>query len=184
MRTTYWHSPRRSASGAQPKLLLEPVKTAGVSKRRKSAKLDNYSGPARLRPLPPQPNLGGSSNGRTPDSGSGYQGSNPCPPATCAYQMRCSLHFKRGKRTFLFLTAVSPCLGGYPLSKWPRPHRLAVRTPASHVGNTGSSPVGVTPDFACETRSAAAKTHRRSSLRRWAFRVSGSGVPTCVRASV
>ena len=24
-----------------------------------------------------------------------------------------------------------------------RPHRLAVRTPASHVGNTGSIPVGV-----------------------------------------
>lgn len=25
--------------------------------------------------------FGGSSNGRTPVSGSGYQGSNPCPPA-------------------------------------------------------------------------------------------------------
>ena len=77
---------------------------------------------------------------------------------SAAYQMRQAVFTSSAvKRTFLFLTAASPCLGGYPLSKRPRPHRLAVRTPASHVGNTGSSPVGVTPDFACETRSAAAK---------------------------
>ena len=30
-------------------------------------------------------------------------------------------------------------------SRSSRPHRLAVRTPASHVGNTGSIPVGVAP---------------------------------------
>ena len=37
----------------------------------------------------------------------------------------------------------------------PRPHRLAVRTPASHVGNTGSIPVGVATDFASENAKIA-----------------------------
>jgi hypothetical protein len=71
--------------------------------------------------------LGGSSNGRTPDSGSGYQGSNPCPPARRAHQ------------TARFLLRLHG------------PHRLAVRTPASHVGNTGSIPVGVAPARAPKT---------------------------------
>ena len=57
--------------------------------------------------------LGGSSNGRTQDSGSCYLGSNPSPPA----------HFS-SDRSF-------------------RPHRLAVRTSASHAGNAGSIPAGV-----------------------------------------
>jgi hypothetical protein len=64
--------------------------------------------------------LGGSSNGRTPDSGSGYQGSNPCPPARRADQS-----------------------ASHSSLRVQRPHRLAVRTPASHVGNMGSIPIGV-----------------------------------------
>ncbi len=77
----------------------------------------------------PQPlrYLGGSSNGRTADSGSAYQGSNPCPPA---------------ERLCYSAPLVSPCVASGP-------HRLAVRTPASHVGNTGSIPVGVA-DFPSE----------------------------------
>ncbi len=59
--------------------------------------------------------LGGSSNGRTADSGSVYQGSNPCPPATLRHHSR----------------------------RTPRPHRLAVRTSPSHGGNVGSIPTGV-----------------------------------------
>jgi hypothetical protein len=73
--------------------------------------------------------LGGSSNGRTADSGSAYQGSNPCPPAQAHAR-------RKGTR--------SACVT--------RPHRLAVRTPASHVGNTGSIPVGVTHCPWCETK--------------------------------
>src|SRR5699024_2720666 len=53
--------------------------------------------------------FGGSSKGRTPDSGSGYLGSNPSPPAHSI-----------------------------------RPHRLVVRTPASHAGNRSSNLRGVT----------------------------------------
>src|SRR6478609_9564247 len=67
--------------------------------------------------------LGGSSNGRTQDSDSCYLGSNPSPPAT--------------------FTAVS---GASPRTRnWP--HRLAVRTSASHADNTSSILVGVTSKF-------------------------------------
>lgn len=71
---------------------------------------------ARLR-CPGPRLLGGSSNGRTTDSGSVYLGSNPSPPA----------------KRFLEVE-----------NDWrPRPHRLAVRTSASHAGNAGSIPAGV-----------------------------------------
>src|SRR6478609_3327511 len=64
--------------------------------------------------------LGGSSNGRTQDSDSCYLGSNPSPPAT----------FTAG-------------FGRLPPNPhWP--HRLAVRTSASHADNTSSILVGVT----------------------------------------
>jgi hypothetical protein len=95
--------------------------------------------------------LGGSSNGRTADSGSAYQGSNPCPPAQRMPYGRRSRH-----AAVTVVTVVTLSHGSFrsprssrfaTLSKRhaSRPHRLAVRTPASHVGNTGSIPVGVTP---------------------------------------
>jgi hypothetical protein len=59
----------------------------------------------------------GSSNGRTPDSGSGYQGSNPCPRTES---------------------------GGSPRRFCYRPHGLAVRTAPSHGAISGSIPDGVT----------------------------------------
>ncbi len=61
---------------------------------------------------------GGSSNGRTQDSGSCYQGSNPCPPAR-------------------------PLSSAVGLLHRTRSHRLAVRTSASHAGNAGSIPAGI-----------------------------------------
>ena len=66
---------------------------------------------------------GGSSSGRTADSDSANQGSNPCPPA---------IYFVDHRR----------CSG---LTIWS--HRLAVRTLAFHVGNRGSSPLGITIFF-------------------------------------
>src|SRR5690606_28523401 len=65
----------------------------------------------------------GSPNGRTTDSGSVYLGSNASP----RIHFRFSSHLDR-----------SHCLFG----SWP--HRLAVRTSASHAGNASSSLAGVT----------------------------------------
>jgi hypothetical protein len=59
----------------------------------------------------------GSSNGRTPDSGSGYQGSNPCPRTQSSVR---------------------------EFESYDWPHGLAVRTAPSHGVISGSSPDGVT----------------------------------------
>ena len=45
-----------------------------------------------------------------------------------------------------------------------RPHRLAVRTPASHVGNTGSIPVGVA-NISCENHKAIVRNQPSAGAR-------------------
>lgn len=70
-----------------------------------------------------------SSNGRTTDSGSVYLGSNPGRSAA-----------SQNDAALLRVRAFS---GRPPEAPDIRPHRLVVRTSASHAGNRGSTPLGV-----------------------------------------
>jgi hypothetical protein len=126
--------------------------------------------------------LGGSSNGRTADSGSAYQGSNPCPPAGLARQSAltsptplalASLAFDSYRGPF-----VLPLLALFSRFGPPGPHRLAVRTPASHVGNTGSIPVGVAKFFPGENGKRQGLAHQQSDP---VTELSDGLIPACFR---
>lgn len=96
---------------------------------------------ARLHGATPQ-SLRGSSNGRTPVSGSGYQGSNPCP--------RAGLFLFRPLAVSSLLSRSSPLptlqarTAKAPVHVRRGPHRLVVRTSASHAENSSSNLLGVT----------------------------------------
>ena len=68
------------------------------------------------------------------------------------------------------LTLDQAIVGSSPTSSaFPRSHRLAVRTPASHVGNTGSIPVGTTIRLASLAHGRPLPAKDRDRVHRFVF---------------